>query len=123
MSQGQNRFNSYSVVSISIPEKIRESIQMVSNNGDYQKNLIIYFLLTAFFTNLPIISSNLFYMNPAFSCQGMEGKIAEDVACNSMQFCTISNSQLIQLTRKPSLPSSTSTADPGRTLALSSKRP
>jgi hypothetical protein len=95
MNQGQDRFNSFSTVSVSIAEQIRESIQKVSNNGNYQKKLIIYFLLTAFFTNLPIISSNLFYMNPAFSCLGMEGKIAEDVACNEKQLCTISNSELI----------------------------
>lgn len=51
-------------------------------------------MLTSFFSNMQFNSSHYLYMNPAFYCEGVEGKQTEAYACDHLAFCTISKTKI-----------------------------
>jgi hypothetical protein len=79
-------------------------------------------MLVAFITNILYYSSNFYYMNPVFECEGVEGKATEDDACGMLNFCRISNISSMKSIKEPSLLSCTSTVGVGRRVARLSRR-
>jgi|688.fasta_scaffold2378707_1 hypothetical protein len=65
-------------LSLNIGESIKEAIQNVSGGGAYQLKLLLFFLTASFFINLQHQSSSLYYMNPVFECEGIQGKASEE---------------------------------------------
>jgi hypothetical protein len=54
----------------SIAEQIKQPVENVSNRGSFQVKITVFLMLVGFFTSLQYFSSNLYYMNPVFSCRG-----------------------------------------------------
>jgi hypothetical protein len=46
-------------------------------------------MLVGFFSYFQINSSNLYYMNPVFYCEGSDQRVTEVEACPKIQFCSI----------------------------------
>lgn len=56
-------------------QELKDLIQQSSSSKKAQLRMIVIFLMVSLFTNLQYNSSNLLYMNPAFYCEGIDGKM------------------------------------------------
>jgi hypothetical protein len=63
--------NSASATGGSIADQIKQSVENVSENSSFQIKMTVFLLLVSFFAGLQYASSNLYYMNPFFSCKGI----------------------------------------------------
>jgi hypothetical protein len=55
----------------SIADQIKQSVENVSQKNSFQNKITVFLLLVSFLFGLQYSSSNLYYMNPVFSCRGI----------------------------------------------------